>query len=70
MNGRYRSLPALQMRNICINLALLKNNFAVHFIMVNVVAIIKIVLKFFNQMIDAEARRFEVMITSLLLTLK
>ena len=42
MNGKYQSLVALPMSNNCTDLALLKNNCAVYFIMASVVLIIKI----------------------------
>ena len=68
--GRYRSLPALPMSNNCTNLVPLKNNCAVYFISANAVSIIEIVLKNFSSNADAENRKFEVIMTSLPLTLK
>ena len=41
-----------------------------YFITASAVPIIKVVLKIFYQMTDVEARKFGVMMTSLLLTLK
>ena len=70
MNGRYRRLPVLPKSNNCTNLALLKNNFAVYFTSASPVLIIEIVLKISLLSADAEDRKFEVMITSLPLTLK
>ena len=70
MNGRYRSLSALTMSNNCTNLALLKNNCAVYFISTSAASIIKIVLKISLSNADPEERKFEVMMTSLPLTLK
>ena len=70
MNGRYRSLPALSISNNCTNLALLKNNCVVYFTCVSAVPIIVIVLKISLSNADAKDRKFEVMTTSLPLTLK
>ena len=70
MNGRYRSLPVFSMSNNYTNLALLKNNCAVHFISASAVSIIKIVLKIALSNADVKDQKFEVMMTSLPLTLK
>ena len=58
------------MSNNCTNLALLKNNCAVYFISTSAASIIKIVLKISLSNADREERKFEVMMTSLPLTLK
>ena len=70
MNGRYRSLPALSISNNRTYLALLKNNYVVYFISASFVSIIEIVLKISLANADAKDRKFDVMMTSLLLTLK
>ena len=58
------------MSNNCTNLALLKNNCAVYFNSTSATSIIKIVLKISLSNADPEERKFEVMMTSLPLTLK
>ena len=70
MNGKYRSLLALPTSNNCTDLALLKNNCAVYFISACAVLITEIALKISLSNADAEDRKFEVMMTSLPLTLK
>ena len=71
MNGKYRRLPASSIiSNNCTNLALLKNNCAVYFISASSVSIIEIVLKIFVSNADAKDRKFDVMMSSLPLTLK
>ena len=70
MNSTYRSLPALPISNNCTNLAFLRNNCAVYFISGSATSIIEIVLKISLTNADAEDRKFEVMMTSLPLTLK
>ena len=70
LNDGYRSLPVFLISNDCINLALLKNNCAMYFISASAVSIIEIILKIFFSNADAKDRKFDVMMTSLPLTLK
>ena len=70
MNVRYQSLPTLPRSNNCTNLALLKNNCIAYFISASALSIIEIVLKISLSNAVAEDRKFEVMITSLPLTLE
>ena len=70
MDGRYQRLPEFSISNNCTNLALLKNNCAVYFISASAVSIIEIVLKISLSNANAKDRKFDIIMTSLPLTLK